>query len=93
LDQTVFLPSGTSFPRQDGFDTEGTAGFVQGNIGGDVGGSGSVDGNGSGSFLTPQEYLFADEGLSQEMSGEYASVEGTRVWKYEGKEKEGTVTS
>ncbi|KJK78529.1 hypothetical protein H634G_06227 [Metarhizium anisopliae BRIP 53293] len=60
MDQTMFLPAGTSFAAQEGFGaSDDPAGFVQGSENESGGGSGS------GSFLTPQEYLFADGGLSQ----------------------------
>lgn len=64
MDQTMFLPAGTSYATQDGFGTsDGSAGFAQGS---------SVSGSVNGSFLTPQEYLFADGGLTQqEMNGEF----------------------
>lgn len=70
MDQTMFLPAGTSFTAQEGFGaSDGPAGFVQGSENETAGGSVS------GSFLTPQEYLFADGGLSQrEMNGEFVHL-------------------
>ncbi|KAG8428578.1 hypothetical protein J3459_002619 [Metarhizium acridum] len=61
MDQTLFLPAGTSFAGQEGFGTsDGPAGLVQGSENATAGGSGN------GGFLTPQEYSFADGGLSQQ---------------------------
>ncbi|KHN99683.1 Zn(2)-C6 fungal-type DNA-binding domain protein [Metarhizium album ARSEF 1941] len=67
MDQAMFLPASTSFAGQEGLGTSGGAArLVQGSE--DTSGSGS----GSGSLLTPHEYLFADGGLSQQdmMNGE-----------------------
>lgn len=63
MDQTMFLPAGTSFLRQEEFTTGmGTA----------ADGFGQASGGANGSFLTPQEYLFADGELSQrEVTGEF----------------------
>lgn len=74
MEYTLLLPAAPSFPTSDGFNTtEGNAGFTEGN--------GSASAGGNESFLTPQEYLFADGALSQqELNGAFTSV-GVNKWR------------